>query len=119
MIASRNTSILQDFDAEDYAQPLYPTEKAENSKFFSYLPPQVVHNLYSKPYAMQNHAHGLSFQSFKENPALGDMFDVLTLSIDRQEAVYVSTMEAKKYPITGTQWYASFCISFNVLKINA
>lgn len=93
------------FDAEDYAQPLYPTEKAERSRFFSSLPPRVVHNLYSKPYAMQNHVHGISFEAFSRVPKLEDFFEVLTLSIDRGDKVYVSTMEAKDYPISGTQWH--------------
>lgn len=104
MAASKNASILTDFDAEDYSQPLYPTENAEKSRFFSSLPHHVVHNLYTKPYAMQNHVHGLAWEAFAANPDLQAMFNVLTLSSDRQDQVYVSTMEAKDYPITGTQW---------------
>ena len=34
VIASGNHSILSDFDAEDYASPLYPTELAGKSRFF-------------------------------------------------------------------------------------
>jgi gamma-glutamyl hydrolase len=103
--ASGNTSVLATFDAEDYAQPLYPTEHAEKSRFFTSLPPRVVKNLYEKPYAMQNHMNGVSFSAFAENPALDKFFEVLTLSIDREKNVYVSTMEAKEYPISATQWH--------------
>ena len=104
MAAARNASVLSHFDAEDYPQPLYPTAAAETSRFFSALPPHVVHNLYTKSYAMQNHAHGIAWGAFAANPALDEMFEVLTLSIDRQDEVYVSTMEARNYPISGTQW---------------
>ncbi|KAI8110154.1 hypothetical protein M9435_001833 [Picochlorum sp. BPE23] len=103
--ATGNTSILGRFDAEDYAQPLYPTEHADDSRFFKALPPRVVANLYAKPYAMQNHMNGIAFSAFAENPRLDDFFQVLTLSIDRQKKVYVSTMEAKDYPISATQWH--------------
>ena len=104
VVASQNSSILSKYDAEDYAQPLYPTEHAENSRFFSSLPPRVVHNLYEKPYAMQYHMNGIGFDAFSENPMLDEFFQVLTLSIDREKNVYVSTMEAKEYPFSATQW---------------
>jgi hypothetical protein len=42
----------------------------------------------------------------EENPRLRDFFEVLSLSVDRAGQVYVSTMEAKQYPITGVQWCA-------------
>jgi len=103
--AKNNESVVTDFDAEDYSQPLYPTEKAPTSKLFSALPPHVVENLYTKPYAAQNHAHGVAFEAFASNPALNAFFDVLTLSIDRQDDVYVSTMESTAYPISATQWH--------------
>lgn len=105
VIAAKNTSVLTKFNAEDYAQPLYPTEMAGNSRFFSALPPHVVQNLYTKPYAMQNHGKGIAWDAFASNAALDDFFDVLTLSRDRDDKVYVSTMEAKKYPISATQWH--------------
>jgi gamma-glutamyl hydrolase len=105
LAAGGNDSVLAHFDAEDFAQPLYPTEKAEHSRLFSSLPPRVVHNLYTKPYAMQNHEHGISFQAFSKVQELQDFFNVLTLSIDREDKVYVSTIEARDYPISGTQWH--------------
>jgi gamma-glutamyl hydrolase len=42
----------------------------------------------------------------EENAALKEAFEVLTLSADRGERLYVSTMEARRYPITATQWCA-------------
>ncbi|KAL4537262.1 hypothetical protein Ndes2526B_g04834 [Nannochloris sp. 'desiccata'] len=105
LAANNNESVVTNFDAEDYSQPLYPTEKAPTSRFFSALPPHVVENLNTKPYAMQNHAHGVAYEAFASNPGLNSFFDVLTLSIDRQDAVYVSTMESTHYPISATQWH--------------
>jgi hypothetical protein len=48
---------------------------------------------------------GLSARAFKASRALGAFFRVLSLSEDRDGAVYVSTMEARDYPITATQWH--------------
>eukprot|EP00887_Chlorella_sp_A99_P003173 scaffold9.g3173.t1 len=84
VIASRNHSILTDFDAEDNASPLYPTELALASRFFSSLPPQVFQHLQTKPYAMENHERGLAWSSLAENPGVEDFFNVLTLSRDRR-----------------------------------
>jgi hypothetical protein len=79
---------------------------AGKTRFFSSLPKRVVQHLQSRPYAMENHAHGLAWTAVEENPRLRDFFEVLSLSVDRAGQVYVSTMEAKQYPITGVQWCA-------------
>ena len=105
ILASKNESILVNSDAENYPQPLYPTEKAKDSRFFSALPSRVVKNLFRKPYAMENHAHAVPFEAFASNPDLANFFNVLTLSTDRQDVVYVSTMESPNYPISATQWH--------------
>ncbi len=47
---------------------------------------------------------GLAWTAVEENPRLKEFYDVLSLSVDRAGSVYVSTVEAHKYPITGTQW---------------
>lgn len=103
--ASGNASVLATFDAEDYAQPLYPTEYADRSRFFGNLPSHVVDSLYTKAVAMENHMNGVLYRSFDENPSLNDFFQVLTLSTDRKKKLYVSTMESKEYPISATQWH--------------
>lgn len=105
IIASRNHSILSDFDSENLPSPLFLTDAAEGSRFFGALPPQVVEHLRTKPYAMENHAHGLAWTAVQENPRVRELLDVLSLSVDRGGQVYVSTFEARDYPIYGTQWH--------------
>jgi gamma-glutamyl hydrolase len=135
---SGNTSVIRDYDATDYPQPLIPTHKADSSRFFSSLPKHIVEALYSKvcrpslscaldgmmmslflhpsselthlchflqEYAMENHVHGVHMDGFAENPSLLSFFDILSLSLDRQGEMYVSTIEAKDYPISATQWH--------------
>lgn len=50
-------------------------------------------------------APGLSMSAFLENPALGKFWKVLSLSLDKQGAAYISTMEGRSYPFTATQWH--------------
>ncbi len=49
-------------------------------------------------------AAGLAWTAIAENPRLLELFKVLSLSVDRRGKVYVSTIEAHRYPITATQW---------------
>ena len=47
---------------------------------------------------------GLAWTAIADNPKLLDLFKVLSLSVDRGGRVYVSSMEAKNFPITAVQW---------------
>lgn len=47
---------------------------------------------------------GLAWTAVQENPRVRELLDVLSLSVDRGGQVYVSTFEARDYPIYGTQW---------------
>lgn len=48
---------------------------------------------------------GLSMASYQAERKLKDFFSVLSLSIDNSGNPYISTIEARKYPITATQWH--------------
>ena len=54
---------------------------------------------------MENHEWGLLMQAVTENPRLSDFFAVVSLSLDKAGAPYVSTLEARDYPVTATQWH--------------
>ncbi|EMS68709.1 Gamma-glutamyl hydrolase [Triticum urartu] len=49
--------------------------------------------------------YGISPKRLRENDALSSFFKILTISPDENGEVYVSTVEAQKYPITCTQWH--------------
>lgn len=105
VVLSRNYTILGSFDAEDAPAPLLYTDEARGSHLLKSLPADVVQNLQDKPIAMENHVAGLSMSAFLENPALGKFWKVLSLSLDKQGAAYISTMEGRSYPFTATQWH--------------
>ena len=78
---------LRSFDAEDSSAPLYFTDKAKESRFFSGMRPEVVADLAAKPYARESHSRGLSLKSFDANPALKEAYEVLSLSNDPEGEV--------------------------------
>jgi hypothetical protein len=49
---------------------------------------------------------GVSPASFNADKNLPFFYDVLSTNQDREGRVFISTMEAKKYPIYASQWYA-------------
>jgi gamma-glutamyl hydrolase len=55
--------------------------------------------------AMENHEYGIPPAHYKRWPALAAFFNILTTTKDRKGFEYISTVEAKKYPFTGTQWH--------------
>jgi len=105
IIITQNYTLLGDFDAEDAAAPLLYTEEADNSDFIQGLPEDVQKALHSSAIAMENHAKGLSMTAYKENHKLEAFFKVISLSIDKSGNPYISTLEARKYPVVATQWH--------------
>eukprot|EP01047_Picozoa_sp_COSAG01_P060824 COSAG01_NODE_7509_length_3176_cov_32.916477_3_plen_249_part_00 len=51
------------------------------------------------------HNGGASLNEFTRHTKLGQMFSVLSTSIDRQNRAYVSTIEGRVYPFYGVQWH--------------
>ncbi|KAG2501964.1 hypothetical protein HYH03_000461 [Edaphochlamys debaryana] len=105
VVLSGNYTILSPFDAEDAAAPLLYTEEAAGSHLLKSLPPDVVTDLQNKAIAMENHMMGLSMTAFKENPQLSKFMKVISLSLDKAGAAYISTLEGRKYPFTAVQWH--------------
>ncbi|TVU20581.1 hypothetical protein EJB05_36795, partial [Eragrostis curvula] len=82
MIVSKDNNILERFDAVDQASTLqFPS------------------------YSLLEGSYGISPKRLRENKALSSFFKILTTSPDENGKVYVSTVEAYKYPITCTQWH--------------
>ena len=71
----------------DSAAILTPTPAANGSRFISSLRPDILEDLYSKPFARESHAWGLSPAAFAADHRLTEFFRVLTLSTDRQDKV--------------------------------
>jgi len=102
---SGNYSLLQDVRATDAPAALIPTLQTSKSDFFGHMQPAVYKALMAGPVAYENHVHGFDYAAMTDNPVLRDFFVVLTYSLDKDGEAYVSTMEARDYPVSATQWH--------------
>lgn len=105
VLLSKNVSVLGKFDAEDLPSPLIYTPLASSSRMLSHLPLHVADALQQLPVAMENHMSGLGDEQLADNPALADFINVLAYSEDRKGRLYVSSFEAKHYPVYAVQWH--------------
>eukprot|EP00192_Tetraselmis_astigmatica_P021824 CAMPEP_0117693218 /NCGR_PEP_ID=MMETSP0804-20121206/26757_1 /TAXON_ID=1074897 /ORGANISM="Tetraselmis astigmatica, Strain CCMP880" /LENGTH=270 /DNA_ID=CAMNT_0005506745 /DNA_START=354 /DNA_END=1166 /DNA_ORIENTATION=- len=103
---SQNTSILGSFKADNNAALLEFTSAAGGSMFFSTFPPGLMQQMATDHLTAENHEFGIDPDTFVANPRLNDMFQVLSLSSDKDGKKYVSTVEARKYPFLASQWHA-------------
>mmetsp|Transcript_11220 Transcript_11220/g.20788 ORF Transcript_11220/g.20788 Transcript_11220/m.20788 type:complete len:321 (+) Transcript_11220:32-994(+) len=92
-------------DAYNISLSLDFTDAAASSKLLSKAPQEVYRILDSQNVTMNNHHYGIYTEHFKETEALTSFYDLLSTNEDRQGVEFVSTIEAFKYPIFGTQWH--------------
>ncbi|KAL8167608.1 hypothetical protein V2J09_009107 [Rumex salicifolius] len=102
----KDISILERYAAKDQASTLQFVGNADiDGTVFQRFPPDLIEKLWTEKLVAQNHIYGISREKFKGNTHLNDFFDILTTSTDENDKEYVSTVQAKKYPITGFQWH--------------
>eukprot|EP01031_Cornospumella_fuschlensis_P038047 gene38047-46228_t len=106
--ATRDQNILDpksgQMDAYNYSIALDFTADAKTSRLFSGAG-KVVDILATENVTMNNHHYGIWTDHFYQTTALTGMFNVLSTNNDRKGSNFISTIEAKKYPIYGSQWH--------------
>ncbi|KAI3879803.1 hypothetical protein MKX03_000422 [Papaver bracteatum] len=106
MVISKDTDILEKFSAQDHASTLqFVKPNNIEGTVFQRFPPELLQKLTTDCLAMQNHQYGVSPERFHENSALCSFFRVVTTCTDEDDQEYVSTVQARDYPITGVQWH--------------
>lgn len=107
--ASRNISILDPatgvLDADNLSISLDFTINSLSSKIFSTAPRDVLNILAKENVTMNNHHYGIYPTHFQQVSQLKSLFSILSTNKDRQGVEFVSTIEAIKYPIFGSQWH--------------
>lgn len=107
--ASRDTGILDpksgQMDSENYSIPLDFTSSASSSRLFSLADPKIVKILSSENVTLNNHHYGIYPDHLAATPSLSSFYNVLSTNKDRNGVPFVSTIEAFKYPIYGSQWH--------------
>ncbi|CAL0326500.1 unnamed protein product [Lupinus luteus] len=106
MIISEDNNILDKYNARNQASTLQFVENAniEGSMFQSF-PPDLIKKLSTECIVMQNHRFGISPEKLQGNEKLSSFWEILTISTDENNQVYVSTVRSRKYPVTGFQWH--------------
>lgn len=91
------------FDSEGMSLPLNLTTAAATSRLFGSMPDAIVDILTTQNVTTNLHHDGLSWGSWGRQ--LDRFFAVLSTNSDRRGRIFLSTMEAKRYPIYATQWH--------------
>lgn len=106
VIVSQDHDILERFSAKAQPAPLYfKNDWSKQRNMFKWFPLRIIEKLGTECLAMENHLFGISPQKFSANGLLSSFFRVLTTSPDKNSKIYVSTVEGRKYPVTGVQWH--------------
>lgn len=103
LVAGEN--LLTKNTAENVAMPLNFTAEAYLSRMFQNFPPDLMKATAQEPLTGNFHHYGLTIQTFQENEKLNSFFTILSTNIADNGAHFVSTFEAKRYPIYGVQWH--------------
>ncbi|KAJ4980419.1 hypothetical protein NE237_031256 [Protea cynaroides] len=106
MIISKDVNILERFKASDQSSTLQFTQNTKlEGTMFQRFPPDLLKKLSTDCLVMQNHQYGVSPEIVQKNPSLSSFFKILTTSTDADDKAYVSTVQARNYPVTGVQWH--------------
>ncbi|KAL6543326.1 Gamma-glutamyl hydrolase [Orobanche hederae] len=106
MIVSEDRNILEEFSAKNQASTLQFMNNIKiNGSVFQRFPPALLKKLSTECLVMQTHRYGVSPEKFQTSKNLCTFFEILTTSSDRNDKVYVSTIQAHSYPVTAVQWH--------------
>eukprot|EP00930_Biecheleria_cincta_P091285 TRINITY_DN80817_c0_g1_i1.p1 TRINITY_DN80817_c0_g1~~TRINITY_DN80817_c0_g1_i1.p1 ORF type:complete len:346 (-),score=35.87 TRINITY_DN80817_c0_g1_i1:158-1195(-) len=102
-----NSSVLlrNSFDSEDLSLALSWTPAANASSWLRRMPGSIKKTFSEEPSTTNLHHDGVTTASFFGSPQLSSFFDIISTNKDRKGKEFISTMEAKKYPILAVQWH--------------
>ncbi|KAJ7549004.1 hypothetical protein O6H91_07G036200 [Diphasiastrum complanatum] len=106
VIVSQDHHLMEEFKA--LAQPaplLFSSDLAKQQSMFSWFPEDILQKITHENLAMENHKWGVSPEKWSATGPLADFFEVLTTTPDQENKLYVSTIQGRKYPVTGVQWH--------------
>jgi len=107
VITAQNDSVICQgcYDTEGTPLPLQLTGAANASKLFGSLPKPLRTALTSENITENSHTSGVQPSVYQSDPLLRDFYRVLSTNRDSSGNAFVSTVEARRYPITATQWH--------------
>ncbi|OCT90246.1 gamma-glutamyl hydrolase [Xenopus laevis] len=97
--------LLSATSAENISLPLNLTDEVASSRMFLRAPPDLLRVLSQERVTANFHHFGLTPETFRANKKLSDFFRVLSTNRDINGVEFISTIEARNYPIYGVQWH--------------
>ncbi|XP_041045515.1 gamma-glutamyl hydrolase [Carcharodon carcharias] len=85
--------------------PLKFTKDMLDSRMFKNFPVDLMKALAAEPLTANSHHWSLSVKNFTSNAELRNFYKILTTNVDSWGIEFVSTIEARNYPIYGVQWH--------------
>eukprot|EP01156_Anaeramoeba_ignava_P006169 Anaeramoba_ignava/a347936_32.p1 GENE.a347936_32~~a347936_32.p1 ORF type:complete len:235 (-),score=44.63 a347936_32:133-837(-) len=107
-------TITKGFNSIDVDFSLIFTSEGKKSKLYSMVPENLRVELSTQNLTYNDHHWGIHPVRFYSFPLLTDFYNILTTSYDLNHVEFVSSIEAKNYPIYGVQFHpeaalALFC----------
>jgi len=114
ILTAWNDSVLCEYcyASKNASWPLQLTSAAKHSRLFSGLLDSSVATLTRENSTFNWHRDGVTLGAYRKWPILAEFFDVLSLNQDRNGSTFISTVEAKNWPIYGAQWHGEKIYNF-------
>lgn len=99
------SNFLVHTDSKNYSIPLTFSEDWKESRMFGQASEGVIETLRTKPITINAHIFSLPTNHFMDNHLLRDFYRVISTNKDREGIDFVSTFEARNYPMYALQWH--------------
>ncbi|CAI9619621.1 unnamed protein product [Staurois parvus] len=99
-------NLLSSTSAENISLPLNLTEDISTSRMFRHAPPELLRVVTRENITANFHHFGLTPEVFFANKKLSEFYRILSTNRDKNKVEFISTIEARDYPIYGVQWHA-------------
>ncbi|XP_038899600.1 gamma-glutamyl hydrolase 2-like [Benincasa hispida] len=104
-MVGKNFDIIEPFNATRFPSALKFNDFANiRGTVFERVPLSLRIRATKDCITWEDHKYGISPETFEQNEGLSSFFQILTTSIDKNNKVYVSTANARNYPVTIFQW---------------
>jgi gamma-glutamyl hydrolase len=101
---TEGVNLLKPTDTDNITWPLYFTPESKASRMFGSAPPEILRILATENVTQNQHQYSILTSDF-ESSTLSTFYQKLSTNKDRKGTEFISSIEAKDYPIYGVQWH--------------
>ncbi|XP_075711517.1 gamma-glutamyl hydrolase-like [Rhinoderma darwinii] len=97
--------LLCETSANNLSLPLIFTDDVSSSRMFNHAPLELLHAATREKITANFHHFGITPKSFHANQKLSTFYRILSTNHDRDGVEFISTIEARDFPIYAVQWH--------------